>query len=122
MGLVSFSTLTFRSFSSGVLPNLFFTLYFWLDPKVTKAQEPIKGDFAFGKPRTLFPLHAFIAGLTPFYFQSIFCIIEFSTHSILLSIPMIAIPLVAPPITADGFGTLFLMIISSGGHKRVHKR
>ena len=95
----------------------FFTLYFWLDPKVTKAQEPIKGDFAVGKPRTLFPLHAFIAGLTPFYFQSVFCIIEFSFHSILLSIPSIAIPLVAPPITADGFDLLFLNLF--GGDAKI---
>jgi len=103
------------------LPNLF-TLYFWLDPKVTKAQEPIKGDFAFGKPRTLFPLHAFIAGLTPFYFQSVFCIIEFSFHSILLSIPTIAIPLVAPPITADGFDLLFLNLFGGVVHFRQKKK
>src|SRR6056297_3093863 len=34
------------------------SLYFWLDPKVTKDQEPIKGDFCFAKPRSLLPLHA----------------------------------------------------------------
>ena len=31
-------------------------------------------------------------------------------------------PLCAPPITGDRFGTLFLMIIGSGGLKWVHKR
>ena len=41
----------------------FYAFYFWLNPKVTKDQEPIKGDFAFGKPRSLLPLHAFIASL-----------------------------------------------------------
>jgi len=44
------------------------SFYFWIDPKVTKAQEPIKGDFCFAKPRTLFPLHAFIAGLMGYAF------------------------------------------------------
>ena len=97
----------------------FFPFYFWLDPKVTKAQEPIKGDFAFGKPRTLFPLHAFIAGLTPFYFPSVFYIIKFSFHCILLSIPTIAIPLVAPPITADGFDLLFLNIFGCNVQVRI---
>jgi len=50
----------------------FYAFYFWLNPKVTKDQEPIKGDFAFGKPRTLLPLHAFIAGLinSSFYLLS----------------------------------------------------
>ena len=98
------------------------SLYYWLDPKVTKDQEPIKGDFCFAKPRSLFPLHAFIAGLTPFYFQSVFCIIEFSFHSILLSIPSIAIPLVAPPITADGFDLLFLNLFGGDVHFRQKKK
>jgi len=58
------------------------SLYFWLDPKVTKDQEPIKGDFFFAKPRSLFPLHAFIAGLTNCTFLFLLYIIELSTHSI----------------------------------------
>ena len=39
-----------------------YTFYFWLNPKVTKDQEPIKGDFAFGKPRTLFTAPCFYRG------------------------------------------------------------
>ena len=40
----------------------FYAFYFWLNPKVTKDQEPIKGDFAFGKPRTLFTATCFYRG------------------------------------------------------------
>ena len=84
----------------------FLSFYFWLDPKVTKAQEPIKGDFSFAKPRSLLPLHAFIAGLTNSTFLLLLCIIELSDHFISSAIPTIAIPLVAPHITGDGFDTL----------------
>jgi len=52
-----------RTFQGQRAAYPFLSFYFWLDPKVTKAQEPIKGDFSFAKPRSLLPLHAFIAGL-----------------------------------------------------------
>jgi hypothetical protein len=93
------------------LALLLLSLYFWLDPKVTKDQEPIKGDFAFGKPRSLLPLHAFIAGLTHSTFLFLLCIIELSAHFISSAIPTIAIPLVAPHITGDGFDLHILFLI-----------
>jgi len=40
----------------------FYPFYFWLNPKVTKDQEPIKGDFSFAKPRTLFTASCFYRG------------------------------------------------------------
>ena len=43
-------------------PARFYNFYFWLNPKVTKDQEPIKGDSCCAKPRSLLPLHAMTAG------------------------------------------------------------
>jgi hypothetical protein len=90
----------FRAFAQA-RPHVPF--YFWLNPKVTKDQEPIKGDFSFAKPRSLLPLHAFIAGLTNSAFLFLFCIVQLSAHFISSAIPTIAIPLVAPHINGDGF-------------------
>ena len=89
----------------------FFPFYFWLDPKVTKAQEPIKGDFCCAKPRTLFTASCFYRVSVWFEFL-IFCIGYIVTifYYDSCSIPAIAIPLCAPPITGDGFGPLFLIL------------
>jgi hypothetical protein len=96
----------YQTFEAFAQPHPHDPFYFWLNPKVTKDQEPIKGDFAFGKPRSLLPLHAFIAGLTNSAFLFLFCIIELSDHYISSTRPTIAIPLVAPHITGDGFDSL----------------
>jgi len=87
------------------------SFYFWLDPKVTKAQEPIKGDFCCAKPRTLFTASCFYRVSVWFEFL-IFCIGYIVTifYYDSCSIPAIAIPLCAPPITGDGFGPLFLIL------------
>jgi hypothetical protein len=79
---------------------------------------------AFGKPRSLLPLHAFIAGLTNSAFLFLLCIVERSLHFISSAIPTIAIPLacpacsepaepsrrVTPHITGDGFDLLILFV------------
>src|SRR6056297_639978 len=97
----------FRAFAQ---PHPHTPFYFWLNPKVTKDQEPIKGDFSFAKPRSLLPLHAFIAGLTISTFLFLLCIVELSTLFISCPIPPIAIPLAESPEPAEGSRRISLVM------------
>ena len=87
-----------------------YAFYFWLNPKVTKDQEPIKGDFAFGKPRTLFTAPCFYRGsgrLWLFHFSRDSCYIGIFY---VLNDTRERNSAQRAAITADGFGPLFLIL------------